>query len=110
MEAIYCFGYVINARTFSDHSFLLRFLRTKKFRISDAQTLLEKYLKMRTEHQDWFGNLDIRNPRLEELIDRGYFFALPERDEFGRRVFFSVAGKEMISLHENSRFFHGFFR
>ncbi|ROT78928.1 Clavesin-1 [Penaeus vannamei] len=64
----------------------------KKFRIREAQELLEKYLHMRTENTHWFHGLDIKDPMIENLIDRGYFFALPERDDSGRRVFFSVAG------------------
>ncbi|KAK7017918.1 hypothetical protein SK128_013831, partial [Halocaridina rubra] len=73
-------------------NFLLRFLRLKKFRIKESQELLEKYLYIRLEHSHWFGRLDIRDTMLEDLIDKGYFFALPERDDSGRRVFFSVAG------------------
>ncbi|KAB7502224.1 Clavesin-1 [Armadillidium nasatum] len=73
-------------------NFLLRFLRMKKFRVGDAQQILERYLRMRMDHPSWFRNLDFRDPRMEDLIDRGYFFALPERDDAGRRVFFSVAG------------------
>ncbi|RXG72299.1 Clavesin-1 [Armadillidium vulgare] len=81
---------IIRCRT--DSNFLLRFLRMKKFRVGDAQQILERYLRMRMDHPSWFRNLDFRDPRMEELIDRGYFFALPERDDAGRRVFFSVAG------------------
>ncbi|XP_071521723.1 alpha-tocopherol transfer protein-like [Panulirus ornatus] len=76
-----------------DSNFLLRFLRMKKFRIRESQDQLEKYLRMRMDHPHWFTGLDVRDPALEDLIDTGYFFALPERDDSGRRVFFSVAGK-----------------
>jgi hypothetical protein len=53
--------------------------------------VLEKYLKMRTQHPTWFQNLDLRDPKLNELIRRGYIFALPMRDAKGRRVVFSKA-------------------
>ncbi|KAK8381531.1 hypothetical protein O3P69_018546 [Scylla paramamosain] len=76
-----------------DGNFLLRFLRMKKFRVEEAQEQLEKYLRMRQEHPQWFTKLNILDPTLDELISTGYFFALPERDESGRRVFFSVGGK-----------------
>ena len=78
-----------NCRT--DSSFLLRFLRMQKFQTQEAQTVLEKYIKMRTQHPNWFQNLDIRDPKLSELIGRGYIFALPMRDSNGRRVVFSRA-------------------
>ncbi|MPC07514.1 hypothetical protein E2C01_000075 [Portunus trituberculatus] len=64
----------------------------KKFRVEEAQEQLEKYLRMRQEHPQWFTKLNILDPTLDELISTGYFFALPERDESGRRVFFSVGG------------------
>ncbi|KAK3878038.1 hypothetical protein Pcinc_017298 [Petrolisthes cinctipes] len=76
-----------------DGNFLLRFLRMKKFRVRESQELLEKYLRMRQDNPQWFLGLDVRDPTLDSLISSGYFFALPERDESGRRVFFSVAGK-----------------
>ncbi|ROT83407.1 putative clavesin-2 [Penaeus vannamei] len=85
-----------------DGNFLLRFLRMKKFRIREAQELLEKYLHMRTENTHWFHGLDIKDPMIENLIDRGYFFALPERDDSGRRVFFSVAGRMDPTKHTTS--------
>lgn len=82
-----------------DGNFLLRFLRMKKYRIKEAQDFLEKYLRIRLEHAHWFARLDIRDRNLEHLIDQGYFFALPERDDNGRRVFFSIAGKMDPSRH-----------
>ena len=63
----------------------------QKFQTQEAQTVLEKYIKMRTQHSNWFQNLDIRDPKLNELIRRGYIFALPMRDSKGRRVVFSRA-------------------
>lgn len=86
-------SYSTSTTSLADGNFLLRFLRMKKYRIREAQELLEKYLHMRTENTHWFHGLDIKDPMIEDLIDRGYFFALPERDDSGRRVFFSVAGK-----------------
>ncbi|KAK8745139.1 hypothetical protein OTU49_000472, partial [Cherax quadricarinatus] len=76
-----------------DGNFLLRFLRMKKFRLQQSQELLVKYLMMRRDHPQWFTGLDVRDPHIDALIDTGYFFALPERDDSGRRVFLNVAGK-----------------
>ncbi|XP_062553465.1 clavesin-1-like [Armigeres subalbatus] len=77
----------------TDAPFLLRFLRTKKFSIPAATEMLEKYLSIRQIYPNWFHNLDINDPEIEALVDTGYLFALPERDEHGRKIVFSSAGK-----------------
>ena len=43
----------------SDPSFLLRFLRTNKYKIEKTCAMIERYLKMRMDHPKWFQNLDI---------------------------------------------------
>ena len=70
----------------SDNSFLLRFLRMKKFEVADTIKVLDKYLKIRTQNPDWFTQLDIQEPKLNQLISDGYIFVLPQRDSRGRRV------------------------
>ena len=80
-----------NCRT--DAVFLLRFLRTKKFSLPLAEEMLERYLTMRQLYPDWFQNLDINDPDLEAIIDSGYLVPLLERDEHGRQVILSCAGK-----------------
>ncbi|XP_058831804.1 clavesin-1-like [Topomyia yanbarensis] len=77
----------------TDAPFLLRFLRTKKFSIPAATEMLEKYLSIRQIYPNWFHKLDINDAELEAIIDTGYLFALPERDEYGRKIVFSSAGK-----------------
>lgn len=77
----------------TDAQFLLRFLRTKKFSIPVACELLEKYLTVRQLFPNWFQKLDINDPELEAIIDSGYLFPLPNRDEQGRRIIFSCASK-----------------
>ncbi|XP_053673152.1 clavesin-1-like [Anopheles nili] len=77
----------------TDAPFLLRFLRTKKFSIPAATEMLEKYLMIRQVYPNWFFKLDINDPELEAIIDSGYLFPLPERDEQGRRIIFSNSGK-----------------
>lgn len=85
-----------------DNSFLLRFLRSRKYRIEEAQEQLRAYLKMRAAHPRWFSKLDVRDPVLAALIDGGYYFALPERDREGRRVFFNKTAALDTSVHTNS--------
>lgn len=71
----------------------MRFLRTKKYSVPVACELLEKYLTVRQLFPNWFQKLDINDPALEEIIDSGYLFPLPERDEHGRRIIFSCAAR-----------------
>lgn len=77
----------------TDAHFLLRFLRTKKYSVPVACELLEKYLTVRQLFPHWFQNLDINDPAIEEIIDSGYLFPLPDRDDQGRRIIFSCAAK-----------------
>ncbi|KAF6202283.1 hypothetical protein GE061_004681 [Apolygus lucorum] len=74
---------IINCRT--DDSFLLRFLRFKKFSVPMAQEALERYILLRQTIQQAFHNLDMKIPKMEYLIDNGYLFAVPGRDKLGRR-------------------------
>lgn len=77
----------------TDAVFLLRFLRTKKFSVSAACEMLERYLTIRQLYPQWFRHLDIEEPDLSEIIDSGYLVPLPERDEHGRQLILSCAGK-----------------
>lgn len=83
--------YIKKCRT--DSIFLLRFLRTKKFSVPAACEMLERYLTIRQLFPHWFTKLDIEDPAIKEIFENGYLVPLPQRDEFGRRVIFSVAGK-----------------
>lgn len=77
----------------TDAVFLLRFLRVKKFSVSAACEMLEKYLTIRQLYPQWFRKLDIEDKCLEEIIDMGYLVPLPARDEYGRQLILSCAGK-----------------
>ncbi|XP_070496024.1 clavesin-1 [Chironomus tepperi] len=77
----------------TDAPFLLRFLRTKKFSVPVACELLEKYLSVRQLFPQWFQKLDINDPAIEAIVDSGYLFPLPERDEHGRKIIFSCASR-----------------
>ena len=87
--------HLINVR--QDNCFLLRFLRFKKFDLPETQTTLDKYVQMRATHPEWFRNLDIRDPKLRELMSSGYLIVLPDRDDNGRRVVFSRAAALDVS-------------
>ncbi|KAL1115223.1 hypothetical protein AAG570_007254 [Ranatra chinensis] len=55
--------------------------------------MLERYLAIRQMYPEWFRNLDVEDKAISEIIDSGYLFPLPERDDLGRRVVFSIAQK-----------------
>ncbi|CAH1990785.1 unnamed protein product [Acanthoscelides obtectus] len=70
----------------TDDNFLLRFLRVKKYSIPMAQQILLKYLNYRKKFREIFYNLDYRDPKINELISKGYIFVSPFRDSKCRRV------------------------
>ncbi|XP_017770676.1 PREDICTED: alpha-tocopherol transfer protein-like [Nicrophorus vespilloides] len=81
---------IINCRL--DARFLLRFLRSKKFSVLQAQEALQRYLLLRQSFGIAFNNLDITIPMMEDLTDLGYLFASPKRDSKGRRVIIARPG------------------
>nr|BAH71591.1 ACYPI000881 [Acyrthosiphon pisum] len=92
---------IIHSR--SDDSFLLRFLRAKKFSLTLAQETLERYLLMRqTFGHRLFKVLDITCPRLEKLLELGYIFVVPKRDKNGRRIIITRPGVFNPSLWTNA--------
>merc|ERR1712173_350592 len=66
-------------------------LRMQKFEIKESCEILDKYMTMRCQYPAWFQNLDCKDPALADLVDKGYIFVLPDRDQHGRRVIFSQA-------------------
>ena len=63
-----------------DRNFILRFLRTNKYNIDKSCRMLERYLKMRTDHPKWFQNLDIEvtsraanNQSVLTIMEKAYY-------------------------------------
>lgn len=81
-----------------DDTFLLRFLRTKKYSLLMAQQQLLKYLNFRKVLSPYMTELDFLSPNLSYLIDRGYMFASPIRDKHGRRVIITQMSKLRVNL------------
>ncbi|KAG7300963.1 hypothetical protein JYU34_015316 [Plutella xylostella] len=77
----------------TDTPFLLRFLRTKKYSVPQACSMLERYLTIRQMHPQWFHKLDPLDPKIAAVIDAGYLVPLPKRDALGRRVILSAIGR-----------------
>ncbi|RVE51042.1 hypothetical protein evm_004333 [Chilo suppressalis] len=70
-----------------DESFLLRFLRHKKYSIPMAQQTLLKYLNLRQYYPEIFHpRLDCEDERVQNMIQIGYVVVSPVRDSKGRRV------------------------
>lgn len=76
-----------------DESFLLRFLRNKKFSIPMAQQQLLKYLNMRKVMSHLIYNLDFLEKGVKDMIDNGYIVISPIRDRFGRRTILYFASE-----------------
>uniref|UniRef100_A0A182PZG7 CRAL-TRIO domain-containing protein n=1 Tax=Anopheles farauti TaxID=69004 RepID=A0A182PZG7_9DIPT len=69
----------------TDASFLLRFLRFRKYSVPMACEALERYLAMRQSFPQWFKNLDYNEPDLREMLEDGVFAKIGE-DADGRTV------------------------
>ncbi|CAH1099761.1 unnamed protein product [Psylliodes chrysocephalus] len=70
----------------TDDSFLVRFLRVRKYSIPMAQQTLLKYLNLRQTFKSALCNLDYTEPRTLDLLEKGYVYVSPFRDCNGRRV------------------------
>lgn len=69
-----------------DDSFLLRFLRVKKYLNSEAFKMFEKFLIVHQAYPQWFSDFGLQDLRMKELFESGYAFPLKERDQNGCRV------------------------
>lgn len=90
---------IANVRT--DDSFLLRFLRAKKFSVPMAEQMLLKYLNLRHTFPAMIKKLDFLEPKVSSLINNGYIFASPIRDSKGRRVIIAFASEFSFWLSYN---------
>lgn len=70
-----------------DASFLLRFLRCKKFALPTVQETLERYVMLRECYDNSvFNNVRLEEEGVKDLLNAGLVFPLPKRDRLGRRV------------------------
>lgn len=70
-----------------DTNFLLRFLRAKKFSVNMAQESIERFILLRsTQDGLYFQRMDMYEARVMQLINLGYIFCVPQRDNLGRRI------------------------
>lgn len=85
----------------NDDSFLLRFLRNKKFSVPMAQQQLLKYLNMRKVMGHLSTNLDFLSPGVRDLINNGYIIVSPIRDKHGRRTVLYFASESLKLSSQN---------
>lgn len=64
--------------------FLLIFLRTCKFDVHRAMTMLKTYVQYRRKHSDLFTNLTLES--ISGVLRSGVYRLLKEKDDDGRRV------------------------
>lgn len=48
---------------------------------------------VRQLYPQWFRGLDIDDPAISELLEGGYIVPLPQKDDLGRQVILTCAGK-----------------
>ncbi|XP_053308869.1 alpha-tocopherol transfer protein-like [Spea bombifrons] len=73
-----------NLRTRVDDSFLLRFLRARKFDYDRALQLLVNYYSCRKSWPEVFN--DLRPSAVKPVLDAGFLTVLPQTDREGRRI------------------------
>ncbi|KAB0792679.1 hypothetical protein PPYR_14638 [Photinus pyralis] len=91
---------ILNCRL--DSNFLLRFLRFSKFSVVQAQIALERYLLLRQSYGMVFREMDIKIPKMTELLQTGFLFVCPKRDKNGRRVYIIRPGAFDLSKYTNA--------
>lgn len=70
--------------------------------------MLEIYLREFKTFPEYFGNLDIQDPKLSELLDTGFLITLPDRDADGSLIYLLRPGRIDTEKFTNSdvvRFF-----
>ncbi|XP_050101255.1 alpha-tocopherol transfer protein-like isoform X2 [Anopheles aquasalis] len=68
-----------------DDSFLLRFLRAKKFDVEKAFKMMQKYYKMKEEHPEIFK---VSPPsEMKFMLEMQIQTMLPKKDEHGRQIY-----------------------
>lgn len=70
----------------SDSTFLLKFLRIKKFNIASSYQLFKEYLTAVQLYPRWMSKLSVDEPLIMELFSDGVCIPLPDRDPNGCQI------------------------
>ncbi|XP_059490152.1 uncharacterized protein LOC132205225 [Neocloeon triangulifer] len=76
---------------------IINFLRGCKFSLERTKEKLDMYYTMKTMVPEFFKNRDLNskeNARCKEVLFRGSFLSLLEKDDEGRQVYLITVGKE----------------
>lgn len=78
----------------TDERFLVKFLRSRKFRVQDTFQAIRNYFRVRTEHKDMFEDLLPSHMLFDEVIRKNKLIIIPsECDALGRRIGILKVGK-----------------
>lgn len=66
--------------------FILRFLRARKFDVSEAFKLYTRYFEYRQENSNLFRKFQAAEPSIKEALFDGLPGVLPHHDHFGRKI------------------------
>lgn len=102
------FQFII-ASIFTDDIFLLQFLRTKKYSVDQAFSVLENNLLFCMNHSDWFDLSDSRIQRMKEFCRVGFIYPLAERTSDGRQIVFINQPRVDPDIFSSDDVFHLFF-
>ena len=69
-----------------DDSFIMRFLRARKFHIYDAFRLYARYFEYRAQNRNLFKKFSAAEKDIKSALMDGFPGVLPARDHFGRKV------------------------
>ncbi|XP_063698148.1 retinaldehyde-binding protein 1-like [Culicoides brevitarsis] len=89
-----------------DASFLLKFLRVKKFNVNSSYLLFKEYLTAFHDYPKWFSKLSVDEELILELIRDGVLIPLPNRDTNGcQTVIYNLRNLNPAKFNQ-----HDFFR
>lgn len=78
----------------TDSTFLLGYLRARKFSVPSACARLEAHLCTKQANPQWFHNLTIKDRGVRGVLESGWAIVLPEHDDFGRQVVIINTGRQ----------------
>lgn len=107
-EAIFVIN-ITNHFLIPDDTFLLQFLRTKKYSMDQAFQVLENHIMFRRNHFEWFDLSDEKIKVMKELCSSGYMYPLVERDAEGQKIILVNHYKMDIKKFKSDDAFHLFY-
>ncbi|KAG5669817.1 hypothetical protein PVAND_000110 [Polypedilum vanderplanki] len=82
----------------NDDNFLLQFLRTRKYSISDAFNTFEKHFLLREKRPEWFDASPRKIERIKDLARVGFHYVLSDLERNGEATY--VVNTERFNLEK----------